>query len=316
MDIGLAEGVAAVSHRVLEGVRLVVGGHLDLPFRMLLHQRGHHRLVVQRGIGAPIRQLRNDQCPVLVALELDTRDALQPLGVVGAEQCADRIALQVGKLVEVVRIAGRHHQRLGVVVVGEAEIHHLRAVLGVVDRITDDIEPPIEQPGNQTVKGPDLHRDLVDVQHLAGQGEEAGVDPRPLVGLVIQERVRPVARRAHHQPLLLDLRQRVVVGVDLDQREIRKILVVHRRRCQRGTRAAGGAGQQRRRPADHARSYQPAPAQRIAVHVDKGFVSHFLLPPVAWSVASARLFTPPPPRRRSDLVWIAGIAESAGCADW
>src|SRR5690349_5484271 len=48
LDITLAERVAAVTCRILEGARFVVIDQFDLPLRMVLHQGRDDRLVEQR----------------------------------------------------------------------------------------------------------------------------------------------------------------------------------------------------------------------------------------------------------------------------
>src|SRR6266851_10204556 len=100
LDVGLAEGIAAIAIRVLEGARLVILDHVDLPLRMILHLGGDHRLVVEHGIDAAESELRHHLLPVLVALHGDARYRPQPLGVVGAEQGPGFLAGQVLQAVD------------------------------------------------------------------------------------------------------------------------------------------------------------------------------------------------------------------------
>src|SRR5260221_7487644 len=108
LDVGMAEGVAAVAVRVLVGARLVILDDIDLPLRMVLHLGGDHRLVVEHGIDAAEGELRHHLLPVLVALHGDARYGPEPLGVVGAEQGPGLLALEVIQLVDVLRVALGH----------------------------------------------------------------------------------------------------------------------------------------------------------------------------------------------------------------
>src|ERR1700688_4821636 len=52
LRVALAEGVAAVADRILEGARLVACGELDRPFRMILEGGGEHRLIIDDAVDA------------------------------------------------------------------------------------------------------------------------------------------------------------------------------------------------------------------------------------------------------------------------
>ena len=66
---------------------------------MVLDGGGDDRLVVNRGVEPAVLDILGHRLPVLVAPILHARHLLDPFGVVGAEQGAAAVALEVRELV-------------------------------------------------------------------------------------------------------------------------------------------------------------------------------------------------------------------------
>jgi hypothetical protein len=97
-------------------------------------------------------------------------------------------------------------QPFGIIIGGKGEIDDLGPGDGVVDRIADDIEAPVQQAGNHAVERHRVDDDLVDLQHLGSEVQNIRVDAAELVGLGIEVGIRPVVRRAELDfAFLLDL---------------------------------------------------------------------------------------------------------------
>ena len=261
MHVTLAHGVAAVAGRILELARLIVGGKLQSPLRVILDRCGDDRLVVDGCIEAAVLKVLRHLDPGLVTLVGDARRLLDPFGIVGAEQGAAGLSLQVrdGRILAGATLV---RQPFGIIIGGKGEIDDLGSGDGVVDRIADDIEAPVQQAGNHAVERHRVDDDLVDLHHLGSEVQNIRVDAAELVGLGIEVGIRPVVRRAELDfALFLDLYEGIV-GLEFGNREVLEGRVERRRGGRRNggnaKRHAGahGAARSQHRATREARRYQ------------------------------------------------------------